>query len=342
MPTTLVQLVTLGIFNILPAGQQPSTSPRCEDQYAQHSLPLPGSRRHYRVPNPVPKPSNPYSKRVGRDAPQPWPEFERVVSLAKLAELAAQEPASSASKSEPLDLGLKLNRAVLRFPADVTVSLQGESVLALSGKAGALQIDLTQLDPTGLCAFQLMQLPISGPAPSQAGSLRPLLAVVSPHKERFDALCARVQSAVRGVSQGFLVGLNVKGVGYRVEPLDDHDVLARAPKDKPPGPGGSPAKPYFFEKLGADKASVAYPHPKPTAGLRLKVGYSRTALYALPPGVRAFIVKPTQFYLYGLDEAEVARVAGEIRSIRKPNAYTGNGIQLADEVIKLKTKAGAK
>lgn len=34
-------------------------------------------------------------------------------------------------------------------------------------------------------------------------------------------VCAELNKAIRGVMSGYLVGLTVKGVGYRMEPADD-------------------------------------------------------------------------------------------------------------------------
>lgn len=74
----------------------------------------------------------------------------------------------------------------------------------------------------------------------------------------------------------------------------------------------------------------------------MQVGYSRTVVYPLPPHVRAFCLKPTLLYLYALELDELQRVAAEIRSIRKPNPYTGNGVQYVDEVVKIKQRARSK
>jgi large subunit ribosomal protein L6 len=72
------------------------------------------------------------------------------------------------------------------------------------------------------------------------------------------------------------------------------------------------------------------------------VGYSRTAIFPLPPGIRAFCIKPTLLYLYGLHKGEVDAVAGAIRAVRRPNVYTGNGIQLVDEVVRIKQRKASK
>jgi large subunit ribosomal protein L6 len=58
--------------------------------------------------------------------------------------------------------------------------------------------------------------------------------------------------------------------------------------------------------------------------------------------VLAFFIKPTLMYLYGVDKQLVHNTAARIRAVRKPNVYTGNGIQLVDETIKLRQRAGSK
>ncbi|KAG1657310.1 hypothetical protein FOA52_009144 [Chlamydomonas sp. UWO 241] len=87
---------------------------------------------------------------------------------------------------------------------------------------------------------------------------------------------------------------------------------------------------------------MAYPHPTPVPAVRLKVGYSRTAVFPLPDGVRAFCIKPTLLYLYGLRKEEVDGVAASIRSVRKPNVYTGNGIRLVDESVRIKARKASR
>lgn len=73
-----------------------------------------------------------------------------------------------------------------------------------------------------------------------------------------------------------------------------------------------------------------------------QVGYTRAAIFPLPEGVLAFFVRPTLMYLYGVDKHLVTNTAAAIRAVRKPNPYTGNGIQLADEEVKIKQRAGSK
>ncbi|GLC47172.1 hypothetical protein PLESTB_001709000 [Pleodorina starrii] len=319
--------------------------------------------RSYRIPNRVAPPKIAYSERSGRAAPQPWPEFEAV----------------KAPQGE-----VRWHRSVVRFPPEVSVQLEAASpggggdaapprTLLLSGKAGSIRLNLQDLDPTGLLAFRLINLPSSAAAASGASASggkaaqqqqqqqqsaqqpappqRSLLVLASPNKARFDAVGSELNKAIRGVMTGYLVGLTVKGVGYRMEPVEDPtgEVAARVPKltyaqlmRRARAPGGAAPKPYYFEAAGEEKQAVSFPYNKPASAIRLKVGYSRTVVYPLPPHIRAFCLKPTLLYLYGLELDELQRVAAEIRGIRKPNPYTGNGVQYVDEVVKLKQRARAK
>jgi len=89
-------------------------------------------------------------------------------------------------------------------------------------------------------------------------------------------------------------------------------------------------------------AETLSPRPTDVAAALSQVGFSRACIFQLPDGVLGFFVKPTLMYLYGIDKALVTNTAAAIRAVRKPNAYTGNGIQLVGETLKLKQRAGSK
>lgn len=242
----------------------------------------------------------PYSKRSGTPPPSPWPMFEPI-------------------KLTPTGQ-LKWHKTVFRFGDGVKVKLPDDPghLMEISGQAGQLTIDLHKLDPSGLAAFKMIHL-ISSDRP-------PLLALASPDKDRFNSIVQDLDKAVKGVTTGFLVGITVKGVGYRIEPMTE------PPKKKA----------WYFEDDVADRGAIAYPHPVPVPALRLKVGYSRTAIFPVPSSIRAFCIKPNLLYLYGLSQEELNEVAATIRSIRKPSVYTGNGIQLVDEVVRIKPRKASK
>jgi hypothetical protein len=141
----------------------------------------------------------PYSRRSGTPTPAPWPVIEPVGKGGKL----------------------KWHRTLYRFPSEVAVQLQ-ERTLTLSGRAGSVTLDLTRLDPSGLVAFQLLNAASSpqaggpaAPTTASAGTLAPMLALASPDKARFRSFVDEVEATVRGVTTGYLVGVTVKGVGYR-------------------------------------------------------------------------------------------------------------------------------
>eukprot|EP00955_Chlamydomonas_euryale_P044204 352834-Chlamydomonas_euryale.AAC.3 len=79
-----------------------------------------------------------------------------------------------------------------------------------------------------------------------------------------------------------------------------------------------------------------------STNVAMQVGYSRTAVFPLPENIRAFCIKPTLLYLYGLRKEEVDATAAAIRSVRKPNVYTGNGIRLMDEQVRIKQRKATK
>ena len=105
---------------------------------------------------------------------------------------------------------MRWQRSLYRFSEDVEVRLEDRS-LTLSGRAGTIQLDLTKLDPSGLVAFKMLQLPGSG------GSAKPrnMLALATPDKALSNTFTAELDASVRGVTVGYLVGVTVKGVGYR-------------------------------------------------------------------------------------------------------------------------------
>jgi len=271
--------------------------------------------------------------------------------------------------------------------------------LVLSGRAGRLELNLAHLDPTGLVAMQLWKRPSGGggsesaaeggdgataaaglsaaaeAALSNGGGA--LLLCASPDRRCFRGIATHVDNAVRGVTQGYLQGVAVKGVGYRLEPYFEEGrggAAAAVGKDgKPaaaaaaaaPAPAAASKRRLFWEpppvlegagpggggggggknarSVGAAVGpAVTYPVTRPASAVRMKVGFKAAAVVRLPAGVRAFFVRPTLAYLYGADRAAVGNAAASLRAVRPPNAYTGNGVQLVGEEIKLRQRAGAK
>ncbi len=287
--------------------------------------------------------------------------------------------------------GFTWRRMVVRVPPEVSVELveeEGEEeeeeggggssaaaassrrrLLALTGRAGRLELDLAHLDPTGLVAMQLWQRGAAAAADggNSSNGNGALLLCLSPDRRCFRGIATHVDNAVRGVTQGYLQGVTVKGVGYRLEPYFEDEAAGGG------GAGGAAAAaalsskrrlfwepPPTFEGAGgsggggggggktarsagiAAGPTVTYPVTRPATAVRMKVGFKAAAVVRLPEGVRAFFVRPTLAYLYGADRAAVGNAAASLRAVRPPNAYTGNGVQLVGEEIKLRQRAGAK
>ena len=71
--------------------------------------------------------------------------------------------------------------------------------------------------------------------------------------------------------------------------------------------------------------------------LTLNIGFSHPVIFELPAGIKAE-VQANIVIISGIDKHLVGETAAQIRKIRKPETYKGNGIRNAAE--KLRRKAG--
>lgn len=216
----------------------------------------------------------------------------------------------------------KWKKFAIRFPPDVDVHLVGQNMV-IAGKAGAAKINLSHMDPTGLVAMQLWRKPDSV---GDEKDNQTLLICLSPSKLYFRGIATHIDNYIRGVTSGYLQGVAVQGVGFRIEPVDEFE----------------PRSTFYFEKTAYGKSTAVYPHTQPVKAVRFKVGFTRTVIFPLPEGVLGFVLKPALMYLYGVDLAKVRSTAMAMRSVRPPNAYNGNGVRLLDEVIQLRQRKGGK
>jgi hypothetical protein len=75
-------------------------------------------------------------------------------------------------------------------------------------------------------------------------------------------------------AQGYLVGITVQGVGYRMEPVPAATiaaVLAARRGAAPEGGSSSKASRRIIWEQEAEKTNIAYPHKEPSKAVRLKV-----------------------------------------------------------------------
>jgi large subunit ribosomal protein L6 len=73
------------------------------------------------------------------------------------------------------------------------------------------------------------------------------------------------------------------------------------------------------------------------------LGFSHQVSYQVPEGISvSYDAKANRLTIEGVDKQRVGQVAAEIRGIRPPDVYKGNGVRYAGEHIKLKAgKTGA-
>ncbi len=90
-----------------------------------------------------------------------------------------------------------------------------------------------------------------------------------------------------------------------------------------------------FTKM-LDLVGTGYRVQQQGTGLVVSVGYSHPV--EIPPmdGIELKAEGQNRIIVTGTDKQIVGEQAARIRSIRKPNAYTGKGIRYSDEVVKTK------
>lgn len=85
-----------------------------------------------------------------------------------------------------------------------------------------------------------------------------------------------------------------------------------------------------------DLVGAGYRAQESGNNLVLQVGYSHQIEITPLPGTSLSVEGNNRIHIDGIDKQAVGEMAARIRRIRKPNAYTGKGIRLSGEVIKLK------
>lgn len=136
-----------------------------------------------------------------------------------------------------------------------------------AGKAGSTALGLSFLDPTGLVAWQCYPQSMSEAAEGPgSGSL---LLLASPSTRCWRGIQTHVNNAVHGVMQGYLIGVTVQGVGYRLEPVPDETVAAALAARR--GDAATSQRQRIIWEKDAEKSTIAYPHKAPSKAVRLKV-----------------------------------------------------------------------
>lgn len=95
-----------------------------------------------------------------------------------------------------------------------------------------------------------------------------------------------------------------------------------------------------YEKT-LDLVGTGYRVEQKGAGLTLQVGYSHPVEVTPLADNELSVVGNNRIVVKGIDKQAVGEQAAQIRSIRRPNTYTGKGIKYADEQVKRKAGKAA-
>ena len=177
----------------------------------------------------------------------------------------------------------------IQIPSKVKIQKIKNS-LFFEGPLGLIEIDICKIDSLGLGFFRIN---------SELNQLEIFVRKTSKNsKAFFGSILSLCQNNIHGVCQGFLVYLELTGVGFRAM---IHDSQSSS-----------------IQKI------------------EFKIGQSHEIIYEMPQNIRAFSIKPTLLCLYGLDKMEITQIASFLRSFRPPEPYKGKGIRYKDEVIRIK------
>jgi large subunit ribosomal protein L6 len=176
---------------------------------------------------------------------------------------------------------------IIQIPSNVKIQ-KIKSSLHFEGPLGLIEIDISKIDSFGLGFFRMK---------TELNQFEVFVQKTSKNsKSFFGSLTSLFRNNIHGVCQGYLVYLELTGVGFRAI---IHEMNS-------------------FQKI------------------ELKIGQSHEIMYSMPVNIRAFSVKPTLLCLYGLDKIQINKIASEIRDFRPPEPYKGKGIRYKDELIQIK------
>ncbi|MBI3968586.1 MAG: 50S ribosomal protein L6 [Chloroflexi bacterium] len=192
----------------------------------------------------------------------------------------------------------RIGRAPIAVPAGVTITFGADNLVTVKGPKGELSRQL----PTDM---QIEQ------SDGQLVVKRP--SEVKKHKALHGLTRTLLSNMVTGVTNGFEKGLEVVGVGYRVQKQDTKLVL-----------------------------QLGFSHPVeivPPAGVA--VGTVETFT---PTTANQWL--SARFTLQGIDKERVGQLAADIRRLRPAEPYKGKGIRYVGEIVRRKAgkagKAGKK
>ena len=162
-------------------------------------------------------------------------------------------------------------------------------VLLFEGPLGSIQIDIQKIDSNGLVFFRI---------DLQKNEFEIFVKKTRKNsKSFFGSILSLCQNAFHGVSQGYLIYLELIGVGFRALIHESE---------------------FKIQKI------------------EFKIGQSHDIFYEIPKNIHVFSIKPNLFCLYSLDKQKVTHFAAKLRNLKSPEPYKGKGIRKRDEIIQIK------
>ena len=90
-----------------------------------------------------------------------------------------------------------------------------------------------------------------------------------------------------------------------------------------------------FQKT-LELVGVGYRVQQSGESIVLQVGYSHPVTMNALPEITLVVESTTRVQVQGSNKQQVGEMAARIRSVRRPNAYTGKGVRYAGERVRLK------
>lgn len=235
----------------------------------------------------------------------------------------------------------------IKLPPLVEIIIQ-ENSLFFKGPLGFLEINVEKIDSLGLGFLNMNK---------KSNELEIYVKKVSKgSKAFFGSLLSFFHNNIYGICQGFLIYLELVGVGFRAilhenkMNLDtrtgvwnvSYGCIGKAESTKLNQDNTNLTqyelglRPSLEMKPTHTQNVLSTLSPTSYQQIEFKIGQSHDIFYQIPKNIRAFSVKPTLFCLYGLDKQQITQIAAEIRNMRSPEPYKGKGIRYKDEIVRIK------
>lgn len=241
---------------------------------------------------------------------------------------------------------------IIKIPSQVTIK-KIENSLFFEGPLGSVEMGISKIDVKGqgffrICtAKDLLSRTLTSNINDKSTYLEVFVKKTSKtSKAFFGTLLSLYRNNLYGVSQGFLIYLELIGVGFRAiihensqenilqDPLIKKSITSDSKAVIAQGGLNKKVTNNCLDKVN-DIPLISVVN-KIVQKVEFKIGQSHEIIYRIPENLRIFSLKPTLICLYGLDKIQVTQVASEIRNLKVPEPYKGKGIRYKDEIVKIK------